>query len=225
MVSYQTMKQKGYPGRSRRPVISVIIPTFNNIARLRTALERWSRIRYDHATVIVVNDGSTDGTREMLDQTFPQVVQLAGDGNLWFAGSCNMGLRYAIEHAFDYVTVFNDDNYVEPDLIEQQVACAREHPDCVIGIKTYKLGTDKVIWAIGARLTKRFMGVGFTWLGKDLPELGAGGGPEQDTRWLAAALGERRAEGVTCPGCGAEIEGDLAGGVGSEALPVGLDGV
>jgi len=44
----------------------------------------------------------------------------------------------------------------------------------------------------------------------DLPVLGRGEGPEQDTRWLAAALGESRAEKVTCPGCGDELEGDLA---------------
>lgn len=44
----------------------------------------------------------------------------------------------------------------------------------------------------------------------DLPELGPGEGGEQDTRWLAAAMGESRPEKVTCPGCGDELEGDLA---------------
>jgi hypothetical protein len=44
----------------------------------------------------------------------------------------------------------------------------------------------------------------------DLPELGPGEGPEPDTRWLAAALGELRAEKVTCPGCGDEFEGLFA---------------
>jgi GT2 family glycosyltransferase len=154
------------------PSVAVIIPTFNNLARLRTALERWSQVRYDNFKVIVVNDGCTDGTREMLDKSYPDVVQLMGDGNLWFAGSCNVGLRYALEHDFDYATIFNDDNYIEPDLLEQQIACAREHPDSVIGIKSYKLGTDKIIWAVGALLTKRFIGVGFTWVGRDRPDDG-----------------------------------------------------
>ena len=44
----------------------------------------------------------------------------------------------------------------------------------------------------------------------DLPELGTGEGGERDERWLAAALGESRPETVTCPGCGANVEGDLA---------------
>ena len=44
----------------------------------------------------------------------------------------------------------------------------------------------------------------------DLPELGKGEGGEQDARWLAASLGESRAEKVTCPGCGDAFEGNLA---------------
>ena len=48
----------------------------------------------------------------------------------------------------------------------------------------------------------------------DLPELSQGLSQneerESDTRWLAAALGERRAEKVNCPGCGGEFEGTLA---------------
>lgn len=44
----------------------------------------------------------------------------------------------------------------------------------------------------------------------DLPELGDGAGGEEDTRALAAALGESRPEEVKCPGCGDAIAGDLA---------------
>jgi len=44
----------------------------------------------------------------------------------------------------------------------------------------------------------------------DLPALGDGEGREEDTRALAAALGESRPQGVTCPGCGDVFEGDLA---------------
>ncbi len=150
-----------------KPPVAVIIPTFNNKARLRTALEHWQQVTYENFTVIVVNDGCSDGTKEMLESDFPKVVQLFGDGNLWFAGSCNAGLRYAMAHGFSYATVFNDDNYVPPSLLETQVECAQRHPNAMIGVKSYKLGTNKVLWAVGGLVTKRIVGRGITWLGKN----------------------------------------------------------
>ncbi len=154
------------------PPVAVIIPTFNNKARLRRALEQWGKVDYDNFTLIVVNDGCTDGTKEMLGKDFTRVVQLFGDGNLWFTGSCNLGLKYALEHEFEYATVFNDDNYVEPDLLKEQIACARRHPDSILGIRSYKLGTDRIIWAVGGMITKRVFGVGVTWLSKNDPDDG-----------------------------------------------------
>ncbi len=154
------------------PSIAVIIPTFNNKARLRTALEHWKKVPYDNFTIIVVNDGCSDGTKEILENEYPHVVQLFGDGNLFFAGSCNVGLQYAIDKKFDYATVFNDDNYVEPDLLQLQVECAKKYPDSVIAARSYKLGTNKVIWAVGGLVTKRVIGVGITWLGKDTEDDG-----------------------------------------------------
>jgi GT2 family glycosyltransferase len=152
--------------------VAVIIPTHNNRMRLRKVLESWHKVDYDPMTIIVVNDGCTDGTDEMLGSDFPRVVQLKGDGNLWFAGSCNAGLRYALEHHFDYATVFNDDNYVEPDILRQQTLCAAKNPGAILGIKSYKLGTNREIWANGGIIAKRIIGLGTEFPGKDLVDDG-----------------------------------------------------
>ncbi len=154
------------------PSIAVIIPTFNNKARLHTALEHWGRVNYDNFTLVVVNDGCSDGTREMLEKEFPRVVQLFGDGNLWFAGGCNMGLRYALEKNFEYATVYNDDNYVPENILELQLACSQKYPNAFIGVKSYKLGTNRVLWAVGGLITKRIIGYGISWLGKDTEDDG-----------------------------------------------------
>ncbi|HUN65137.1 MAG TPA: glycosyltransferase family 2 protein [Bacteroidota bacterium] len=157
-----------------QPPIAVIIPTFNNRARLRTALDHWRRVQYEPFTVIVVNDGCSDGTGEMLRTEYPEVVQLSGDGNLWFAGSCNLGLRYALDHGFAFATVFNDDNYPPPEILTRQVECAGRHPGAMLGVKSYKLGSNKVIWGVGGFITRRIIGKGITWVGKN----------EEDTKGL-----------------------------------------
>ncbi|TAK55884.1 MAG: glycosyltransferase family 2 protein [Bacteroidetes bacterium] len=154
------------------PSVAVIIPTFNNKARLRTALEHWKKVQYDNFTIIVVNDGCSDGTKEMVEKEYPNIVQLFADGNQFFAGSCNIGLQYAIDNGFDYATVFNDDNYVEPGLLAAQVECAQQHPNSVLAARSYKLRTNKVIWAVGGVVTKRIIGIGITWLGKDTEDDG-----------------------------------------------------
>ncbi|MBI1803935.1 MAG: glycosyltransferase family 2 protein [Ignavibacteriae bacterium] len=155
------------------PSIAVIIPTYNNKARLRTALSHWQRVDYDNFKLIVINDGCTDGTKELLKSEFPHVIQLFGDGNLWYAGCCNEGLRYALDNNFDYGTVFNDDIYVDPEILKAQVECARNYRGAMLGIKSYKWGTDKILWSVGGYVTKRFIGLGLTFPGKNQPDDGS----------------------------------------------------
>ncbi len=150
-----------------KPSIAVIIPTFNNKSRLYTALTYWAKVLYENFTIIVVNDGCSDSTKEMIEINFPHAVQLFGDGNLWFAGSVNMGLKYAQVKKFDYATVFNDDNYVESDILSAQIECAQRFPDAIIGIRSYKLGTEKMIWSVGGRITRRLIGLGITFMGRN----------------------------------------------------------
>jgi GT2 family glycosyltransferase len=48
--------------------------------------------------VIVVDNGSTDGSVEMLMREFPQITLLPQKTNLGFAAGCNVGMRYALGH-------------------------------------------------------------------------------------------------------------------------------
>jgi GT2 family glycosyltransferase len=59
--------------------------------------------------VVVIDDGSTDGTAEAIQQSFPTVEILTGDGNLWWTGAMRLGMEYAVQQDCEAVIWLNDD--------------------------------------------------------------------------------------------------------------------
>ncbi len=73
-----------------------MIPVHNRKKLTRECLASLQNQDTKHFTVIVVDDGSTDGTSEMIRAEFPDTILLQGDGGLWWVGSINKGIRYAL---------------------------------------------------------------------------------------------------------------------------------
>lgn len=66
------------------------------------------------ATVLVVDNGSFDGTLEDLARDFPTVETLQTGANLGFTGGMNAGIRWALERVATTVTILNNDTLVPP---------------------------------------------------------------------------------------------------------------
>jgi GT2 family glycosyltransferase len=65
--------------------------------------------------VIAIDNGSTDGTPEYISENFPQVKIVATGVNHGFGRANNIGLRYALEHGYEYVYLLNQDAWIFPD--------------------------------------------------------------------------------------------------------------
>lgn len=86
--------------------------------------------------IVVVDNGSTDGSKETVRDRYPQVELIERDRNYGFVGGVNPGITWAIQHDCEYVALFNNDAVAEPDWLKRLVACAEAHPR--VGIVTGK---------------------------------------------------------------------------------------
>jgi len=100
--------------------IGIIIPTFNRKDCLHTLLTMIQQQQHDGFTffTIIANDGSSDGTSEMLATDFPDVIEVKGSGNWWYTQSINEGLQEFMKHDADYALTLNDDIELKNDYLQ-----------------------------------------------------------------------------------------------------------
>jgi len=84
--------------------------------------------------IVVVVDGSTDGTVEMLDREFPRVHKVQGNGSWFYTKSMNEGFRYAQRFNPEYILALNDDVVLGTGYLEKMVASIGQvKPEAIIG--------------------------------------------------------------------------------------------
>lgn len=84
--------------------------------------------------IVVVADGSTDGTLEMLQKDFPEVTVVQGPGDWWYTRSINQGFTHALQYNPDLILALNDDIRLPPDYIKNIISAYKSIAlDCIIG--------------------------------------------------------------------------------------------
>lgn len=121
--------------------LSIIIVSYNTRKLTEQCLAsvirslKGSDIRYE---IIVVDNVSTDGTREMLKKKFPKVKTILNRQNVGFGRGNNQGIRIA---SGEYLFLLNTDTVILNDAIGKLLAFGKQHPNAFIGPKL--LNPDK----------------------------------------------------------------------------------
>src|ERR1044071_7624837 len=106
------------------PLVSVIIPTYNRWSYLQMAIDSVLTQTYPNIEIIVVDDGSTDRTAEMLD-SYENRIQVIHQKNQGGTNARNTGVQIS---KGDYLTFLDHDDLMFPTKLERQIALFEVDP-------------------------------------------------------------------------------------------------
>lgn len=138
------------------PSVAAIVLNYNGREVTLQALASLGTVDYPSFEVVVVDNGSTDGSYEAIAAAFPGVVQVRTEENLGPAGGANLGIRHALDRGHDYLLILNNDIEVAPDMVTEMVRVAESDPSIgLVGPKSYYHADPNRIWAAGGRISFR----------------------------------------------------------------------
>ena len=134
------------------PRVSVVIPNFNGAEHLARCLSALERQELDGFETIVVDNGSTDGSRRLVRARFGHVRLVELPENRGFAGAANRAAELA---QGDYVALLNNDAEAEPSWLVELLACAERHPRAAsIASKVLRVAEPGVLDGAGDAMTR-----------------------------------------------------------------------
>jgi GT2 family glycosyltransferase len=120
--------------RAVRPLVSIVIVNTNELRHLERCLPALFRQEYPEFEVLLVDNASTDGSRQWVEREFPQVRIVRNAQNLGYAGANNVGFE---EARGEVIAVLNPDTAVSPEWLTELVAAIEADP--AVGLATPKI--------------------------------------------------------------------------------------
>lgn len=132
----------------------IILVNWNLKNDTSTCIQSLVQAGADLSRLIVVDNGSDDGSAPHLRELFGAALQILElDTNLGFAAGTNLGIRAAMQQGAEWLLLINNDTWVAADFFEKLFKAIDLHPDVsVFGPAIYYADNPGIIWYLGERL-------------------------------------------------------------------------
>jgi len=111
---------------TQRPRVSVIMPAYNSAAYIDAAIQSVLAQTYTDFELIIVNDGSTDHTEQVIRNYKDSRIRYFSQANAGLAATRNTAVRQATGQ---FIVPLDDDDRMTPEFIAQHVAAFERHPE------------------------------------------------------------------------------------------------
>lgn len=142
----------------RKPNVFIIVLNWNNYEDTAECLLSLNNLTYENYHVVLVDNGSTDGSAQRLQREFPHVYTIINRENLGFAAGCNVGIKDSLEKGADGILLINNDAILKPlslrtaiqslfssqeiGIVGGKILCFHDHR------KIDSVGVHRVIWPL-----------------------------------------------------------------------------
>jgi GT2 family glycosyltransferase/protoporphyrinogen oxidase len=137
---------------TQKPLIYAVILTLNHYEDTQECLQSLLQSDYSEIKIVLVDNGSTDGTPENVRINFPLVEVIEIGQNIGVPAGYNIGFQHALANGADYILMLNNDTVVPPDMVRKLLQVAEKDPQAgIIMPKVLYYGTNDQIWSSGGR--------------------------------------------------------------------------
>ncbi|HPN96209.1 MAG TPA: glycosyltransferase family 2 protein [Candidatus Moranbacteria bacterium] len=137
---------------NKLPKVFIVILNYNGKNVLIDCLKSVFKIDYPEFQVLVVDNNSGDGSFEAARVAFSKCIFIKNEENVGFSAGNNIGIKYALERAADYIFLLNNDTEVKGDFLSKLVAVAEKTPS--VGLVSPIIFKDKSsnVWFSGGKI-------------------------------------------------------------------------
>lgn len=135
-----------------KPSVFIVILNWNGKEDTLACLSSVFLIDYSNFNVVVVDNGSVDGSVESFVAEYPDLKIIQTGDNLGYAGGNNCGIKYALENNAEYILLLNNDTVVAPDFLTHLFESSLNFPHgYILGPKIYYYDHPEKIWFAGGK--------------------------------------------------------------------------
>ncbi len=148
---------------TEEPSVAIILVNWNGYELTKICIHSIFNIHYKNYRIILVDNASEDGSGIKLKNEFEgRIDYIQNQSNLGFSGGNNVGIRYALDHGFDYVMELNNDTEVVPDFLTRLIVSIHGNDEYGAAQPLILYTVDKSrIWNAGGDYY-RSLGMSFT---------------------------------------------------------------